>query len=347
MLFGKKSTLQKPEIKVYNYKNVKLLAVAFLLIGLAGYGVFLSRIGGLVYLLTNLDKRIELQSGQYVLILLPFLIFSSLSFLLCIRLKNKILDKILFALVVITTLFVFSSFGARKTALLFIITLIVAAHFLISIKLNKKTLVIGAFLAFGLLFYVLIIPVLRLQKGEDGERAEFKVKNLAYQTTYAYIDIFAANYFTPKTVWYFKGFLDPVIVPFSKLEKSKLPQIDQGVYFNAIVENNKHYEPPMPRDQVSKTSWPTENFGFAYANLLLPGVVLFFFLQGMVFSLVYKFLDRDIYNPILIMLYVLVVFDFNFSSLRIAEFVRTIPIVVLGYIVFAVFSKNSKPNPDL
>ncbi|KGO93357.1 hypothetical protein [Flavobacterium subsaxonicum] len=312
----------------YNYKNVRLLAVVFFAIGMGAYTVFLSRIGGLGYLLNNINKRIELQSGQYVLALLPFLTFSTLMFMLCIKLKNKMFDKVITVVLAIVTIFVFSSFGARKNTLVFLVTLIVAMHYLLkNIKINKKTLAISSVLGVGLLLYIIIIPTLRFKDTE----AKFTARNFVYQTSYTYIDVFAANYFNSTTAWNFKGFFEPFLIPFKKQEKSKLPQIDQGVYFNAIVVNGKHYEPPMSRDEVSKTSWPAENFGTAYANLLMPGIVIFFFLQGVVFLITYNLLRRYSYNPVLIMLYLIVVFDFNFSSLRIASFIRIFPIVLLAF----------------
>ncbi|TRW24623.1 hypothetical protein FMM05_08910 [Flavobacterium zepuense] len=350
ILFKARKPLVSPRSGTYNYLNAKILAFAFFGIGFGAYAVFLNRIGGLGYLLHHMSQRIELQSGQYVLILLPFMVISCLLLLLCIKLKNRIADKIILLLFAIVTIIIFSSFGARKSAVLFVITFLVALHYTIGhLKFNRKTIAMGGVLLASLLFYLFIIPVLRESSGSDKSinqslAANARARKVVYSTSYTYIDIFAANYFNSENAWYFKGFFAPVVVPFTKADKKQLPQIDQGVYFGSIIEFMKHFEPPMPRSELTKTSWPTENFGLAYANLLLPGIIIFFFLQGMVFSLVYRFMLADPKNAALQFLYVMVIFDFNFSSLRIAEFIRLIPVIAIAFILIHYFVGKYKTS---
>jgi len=348
LIFKGRKPLVSPPADNYNYLNTKILAFVFFAIGILAYAIFLSRIGGLIYLLHHMNQRIELQSGQYVLILLPFMVISCLLLLLCIKLRNRILDKVILLVFAAVTVFIFSSFGARKSAVLFVITFLVAMHYTIGyIKFNRKSVAVGGVLLASVLFYLFIIPVLRESSGSDKSinqslAANARARKVVYSTSYTYIDIFAANYFNAENAWYFKGFFAPVVVPFTKADKKQLPQIDQGVYFGSIIEFMKHYEPPMPRGVLSKTSWPTENFGFAYANLLLPGIIIFFFLQGMIFSMVYRFVDHDPKNAALQFLYVMVIFDFNFSSLRIAEFVRLAPVVLAAFLLIRYFVRKYK-----
>jgi len=348
LIFKGRKPLVSPPADNYNYLNTKILAFVFFAIGILAYAIFLSRIGGLGYLLHHMNQRIELQSGQYVLILLPFMVISCLLLLLCIKLRNRILDKVILLVFAAVTVFIFSSFGARKSAVLFVITFLVAMHYTIGyIKFNRKSVAVGGVLLASVLFYLFIIPVLRESSGSDKSinqslAANARARKVVYSTSYTYIDIFAANYFNAENAWYFKGFFAPVVVPFTKADKKQLPQIDQGVYFGSIIEFMKHYEPPMPRGVLSKTSWPTENFGFAYANLLLPGIIIFFFLQGMIFSMVYRFVDHDPKNAALQFLYVMVIFDFNFSSLRIAEFVRLAPVVLAAFLLIRYFVRKYK-----
>jgi len=341
-LFSKKQENVSPQINQYNYRWLKNLSVIFFAIGCTVYGIFLNRIGGLVFLLTHLNKRIQLQGNQYILNLLPLLVISCIMLLLCIKLKNKVIDKVLLVLFSLATLAIFTSFGSRESSLIFIITLIVAANYIIrQFRLDFKNLAVLGVLGFSLFFYIIIIPVIR-SKSELEQNPSTKVvmRNFVYNISYTYIDVFAANYYNRDNAWYLDGFFDPVTALFADNDKSMIPQVDQGVYFNSIVILQKDLRPPLPRKQLSTTSWPTENFGFAYANFLLPGIVVFFFLQGMVFSYTYRALKNDIYNPLLVVVYVLVIFTFNFSSLRLAGFIKTLPLIYLAYIMFNRFVKS-------
>jgi len=329
-------------LPVYNYKNIKVLAFCLFCAGIIVYTVYLSRIGGIVNLLSNLDKRIELQSGQYILKLLPILYFPALLLLICIKLRNKTADKIAFVFYSITAILIFSSFGARKNALIFIITIIVAYHYIVNkIKFNRTTFLAFASLSLFVALYILIIPVLRTGNSEfdNGHKSKLRVKNLMYDTSYTFIDIFAANYYNSQNAWHLKGFFDPVTVALSKGDKAMLPPVDQGAYFSSIVKFKKHFEPSVPRSQLSG-SWPIENFGFAFANFQWLGIVVFFFLQGAIFSLSYNHLSKQPGNPFLIAFYVFMIFNFNFSNLRLIQFISTTPLMYLGSILYNKFCRK-------
>lgn len=338
-------------LSLYNYKYIRLLAILFFLPGAAGYLFFIYRIGGFVYLFTHLNKRIEMQSGQYYLIFLGFLNFVPLFLILCIKLKNKLTDKVLLVCSLLFICFIFSSFGARKNTLLLLIMVIASYHY--SIKkitwhsVNKPFIAAVAVL---LSLYILIVPVIRskdaLTKIKDSEvnyEKAFSVKTLLYNVSYTYIDIFAANYYNKDNAWYFDGLLDPVKVFLFKGDKSKAPPVDQGVYFWNVVKNKKDYRPSIPRGQMHKNSWPIENLGFGYANFLLPGVIIAFFLQGLIFSLMYSFLRKEMLNPVLQFMYVFVVFNFNFSNLRLTQLAATLPIALVCYFLFWIVKKHKTP----
>jgi len=337
LVFRTKTQAIKPVLEQYNYKSTKILSIIFFIVGSIAYMIFLSRIGGLLYLLRNLSNRVALQGGQHILNFLPLLVLSCLLLLLCIKIKNKLSDKIILTVFFIITLGVYSSFGSRENSLIFIIVLIVAVNYIVSkLEFNKKSLVRLSVLTFGLFIYILVIPAIR--NSDQGKQYTisqlFNIKKLVYNISYTYIDVFAANYFNKESAWYLDGYFDPVSALFAKSDKSNIPQVDQGVYFNSIVIYQKDFRPPLPRGEVSKTSWPTENFGFAYSNFLIPGVIIFFFLQGNIFSIAYKLLRSDIYNPVYFLLYVLIIFTFNFSSLRIASFIKLVPLLYLASVIF-------------
>ena len=334
---------------VYNYKTLKLIAILFFATGLGAYSVFIYRIGGLYYLLTNLDNRIQMQSGQYILQLLNFFFIAVLLFMLCIKLENKKWDKIIFVAALVTVCFIFSSFGARKNTLLLLIMVVVSYHYTIK-KISFSTLnrpLIG-FMAILLSVYILVIPVVRKKEEFSKLHTEnadhyFNIYKLIYNVSYTYIDVFAANYFNEENAWHLSGITDPAKVFLTKGDKSGVPPIDEGAYFWNIVKHQKDYRPSTPRRELSAGSWPIENFGFGYANFLMPGIIIAFFLQGLCFSFFYSLLKNEIYNPVLLYGYVLVIFSFNFSNLRLVQVITTLPLALLCYtILYFLRQKRNK-----
>lgn len=338
------SALSEP----HNYRNLKILTIAFFCIGFAAYLVFLQRIGGLQYLLTHLNKRVQLQGGHYILNLMPLMSVACVFLLLAIKIRNNFWDKALLCLFAVANIAIQSSLGGRKGTLIFIITLIVALHYVVKrITVTKKT--VGAFAVFGILLfgYIMAIPFLRGPKAKSDNIVEayksvLTARKFVYNVSYVFIDVFAANYYDKDNAWYLEGYFAPTGALFAKGDKSSIPQVDQGVYFKSITRWKKDFRPPMPRNKVSKKSWPTENFGFAYANFLMPGILVFFFLQGAIFAIGYNILKYRYSNPLLVMFYVLLIFEFNFSSLNLAFFVKTLPLMYLCYIVFNKFVLSKK-----
>ncbi|MFP9099564.1 hypothetical protein ACLI09_10955 [Flavobacterium sp. RHBU_24] len=323
----------------YQYKNIKHLALTLFATGMAGYAYTLYNIGGIVYLLTHLQDRVALQAGQSALMLMQLAPVGCIMLLVAYGLEKKKLLFVLFLICFICLAFAYSAFGARKNTIVLIITCIVAVHYVIK-RLQFNFLTVTSFTVLFLIIgiYVVAIPIVRgdLKK----EAASNSVRVFVYHSSYTFIDIFAANYFNSERAWKMQGYFSPAGNVFSTKPKDSLPQTDQGVYFKSIVMRNKDYRPPLPRACLIKTSWPTENFGFAYANFLLPGLIICFFLQGMVFTFLYRLLSKDYYNPALLCLYVIAILTFNFSSLRIATFLRILPFLYLSYVLFNLFGRG-------
>lgn len=330
----------------YNYKKIKVLALTMFAIGMAGYAYTIHNIGGIVYLLTNLQDRVALQSGQTALLLMQLAPIGCMMLLVVYGLEKKKLLFLLFLTCFFCLAFAYSAFGARKNTIVLIITCIVAVHYVIKpLRFNLLTVTWFTVLFLIVGIYVVAMPILRgdLKK----EAASKSVRVFIYQSSYTFIDIFAANYFNGERAWKMQGYFSPAGNVFSNKPKDSLPQTDQGVYFKSIVMRNKEYRPPLPRAYLIKTSWPTENFGFAYANFLLPGLIICFFLQGMVFTFLHRLLCKDYYNPASLCLYVIAILTFNFSSLRIATFIRMFPFLYLSYVLFNLFGKGKSLRESL
>lgn len=330
-----------------NNKRLRMFSGLLFAAGVGAYIIFLSRIGGLGYLLSHLNERVLLQQGQYILMLLQLLYLVPLILMVCVKQGGTAADKVMLVLSAGVCIFIHASLGGREPVVLFLIVLLVGCHYIIGpLRWSRKLLLPVGTVAALVVVYIFAVPILRKDNmgsyNKGGLQAYVSARMLVYQTSYVYIDVFACNYFNADNAWYLRGFLDPVQAYGVKGDKGNIPQVDQGVYFSSIVSRQQYYAPPMPRKELLSRSWPTENFGFAYANFLLPGVVLFFFLQGVVFALAYRWLLRYPYNAGLLVLYVLVIIIFNFSSLRLAGFVRTFPLLFVCYLFFNRFALVKK-----
>jgi oligosaccharide repeat unit polymerase len=332
VVLGKKNTLQGFSNQCFvNKKALLSLSIVFYIVALSAYCVFLQRIGGLKYLLQHISERVSLQGGQYILTLLNLFYILPLLFMVRIKYNKGRIDKFLLAISVLTYLFIANTLGAREPTNVFIAVLVIGFHYIIRKVVFNRTIIVGTVLLLSMfIVYVISVPIIR--NDFDGRKtADFfgikGVKTFVYQTSYVFIDVFAVNYFTEDNAWMLKGFFDPLKAINAPGDKHNIPQVDQGVYFRSIVKDKRYYEPPIPRGQLSKISWPTENFGFAYANFLLPGIIIFYFLQGLVFGFVYRIMKKSPQNVVLIILYVFVMLYFNFSSLRLAYMVKVMPLV--------------------
>ena len=96
------------------------------------------------------------------------------------------------------------------------------------------------------------------------------------------------------------------------------PPIDEGVYiYNLFL--GRPVEPPLPTILMAANSWPPRTFGNGYMNFGLAGVVIFSFIQGWITGVAFKFMVRSNRHPIFLFLFLLIVFSFQVSNLKIAE----------------------------
>ena len=298
-------------------------------------------VGGLGYLLSHLtDKsRTLLRVNQYYAFLFVFLYISPLICMQAISRYGRGADKLMLFLQIAVALFLENTLGGRTGTVILLATIVAGYHYIIKpIKFNWSLL--AKIVPLGVVFsmYFLAVPLLRSGNHLSDFKRFASIRNFMYQTSYVYIDVFSSNYFTFDNAWWFSGFFEPVKALGAKKEKKgDIPQVDQGVYFKSIVLRQQYYKPPMPRKDLVLTSWPTENFGFAYANFLLPGTIIFFFLLGVLFSWGYKIMRGCIDNPAVISFYIIFILLFNFSSLRVADFVKITWLYLLIAVVYHKF----------
>lgn len=308
-----------------NYTVISKASNIIFILGLLSYLSFLLSIGGLNFLLNNLSNRVEIQSGNYVKILMPLMSIAVVMKIKLYSISSSKKNLYTFFAFFIVAILANSSLGGRKTTVFLIIMCLLSYHFYIK-KITLKSIKLTRFLiiVFFLGIYTFVIPILRSPNGFEklvtGEVSVFDkvdLKVLVLYFSYTEIDIFCANYYNDNNKWCFSSLLTiPKNLDLSTPNDDR-PPIDEGVYFYNIVKYNDEFTPPTNRKKMKVISLPIENFGFGYANYLVPGVIISFLLLGIVYKRVYNVFIYRYDNPLFIYFYLDILFNFNFSSLRI------------------------------
>ena len=329
-----------------NYNVLKLAVNTAFLIGFIGFLIFLDNVGGLNLLINNLVDRVTMQSGQYAIKLKPLLSIATVFSIYLIKLGGgKNIDKLRSVIFLIITLLIFSSTGGRKESLYLIAIATAAYHFYVKQFSFKNIRNYKTFLLIGLIIsYIFVIPLVRSKDGVDklisGEVSlieSIKIPELFSTLSYTYIDVFTVNHFSHKNSWDFSSLLTIPSNIFDRKEAPLRPPMDEGVYFVTSVTRGGDYKPLSPRNTLREFSFPIENMGFAYANALLLGVIIFFFLQGLIFGKLYSKLINSGNNVYMLYIYIFCIFNFNFSSLRIMNLLTLLFLLLIFYLIYRFF----------
>ncbi len=340
-----KRPLHRKFITLNDYRALHKTSYILYILALVGYVKFLFDVGGLYNLISNLDSRIELQSGAYSLIFRDLFIFGIIIRIKLYGVNKSIVNKILVAVFILTAILASSSLGGRRGSVFIILVALTSYHFYVSkIVVKKINKVRALLLVLGLTMYTFLIPALRSNRGleriVEGELNVFDevdAGELVSYFSYTYIDIFAANYFNANNRWNFTTLWTiPLNLDVTRPRHMR-PPIDEGVYFYNIARYNLELTPPTERYRMHLVSMPIENFGFGYANGLIPGVILSFFGLGVIYKYSYNIFLGSALNPMVLFLYLFVLFTFNFSSLRIMNLIYLMLNIGITLIVYSFF----------
>ncbi len=351
LIIGIKSVYIKTNEKILEpviYFDKKVITITIYIaffIGFGGFLIFLKNVGGINFLLSNLDNRVNLQSGQHTLKLAPLMGISTIFSIILIKLNGfKRKDYVRFVFFLILSVACFSSTGGRKSTLYLMILSFACYSYYVkrfSLKnIKKSRLILVSILMF---FYVFLIPVLRskggfnsLINGEVGLVETVGLDKFFSTLSYTYIDVFAVNHFDKTNIWNFSSLLT---IPSNLLDRKvaqERPPVDEGTYFVTSIVRGGDYKPLIARKKLREFSFPIENMGFAYANALWVGVIIFFFLQGKILALLYRKFINSKLNPFWFYIYIFCVFNFNFSSLRLMNLLTTSFLLLIFFLLYKI-----------
>ncbi|WP_168452761.1 Sec-independent protein translocase subunit TatA/TatB [Sphingopyxis microcysteis] len=289
-------------------------ALMFTLYILAMY-LMIDKVGGLNVFIQNFGNQTEFQSGTgiFQIIKLPA-VYLSILFLAVQHAKTgkpHLLWIILYILIVIA---IESGLGGRRTPIQ-IILFAIASIYIINPERRLLSFTNVGLFAVCVTIFVVILNIRDSASGYTEERDAF-----SYFINFSYNDIyiFVIDHFSRNDFWYGKIFLDFQYRFTGGHQGLPPPSLDDGVYiYNLYL--GRFAEPPMSLELMAQNSWPPRTFGNGYMNFGFQGILLFFFLQGLVTGWTYKLVVRTGFNPVFVFVYLILIFSFQMSNLKFTE----------------------------
>ncbi len=172
-------------------------------------------------------------------------------------------------------------------------------------------------------------------------QSEVDIDILTYVLNISYNDIyiFIISHFSNNDFWYGSIYLDIFYKIFSYFNGSTGPSLDEGLYIYNIYRGN-FIEPPMILEQIYQNSFPPRTFGNGYINFGIAGVLIFFSIKGTLTGLAYKIMTKSNYNPIFMYIYLIMIFSFQLSNLKLFEFMTICSALILLSIPLRLIKKR-------
>ncbi len=327
-------------------RRYKICGYFFYLLGVIGFVMVMSKTGGIVYFLSNIGRRIEMiKDLDFETKLLSLLNYAPL---ILVYSKRWTKDKIrLLDIILIVLAGLMVGLGGRKALIMLLIESVAIYHFVvkpIKIKrfLNVKVISISCMV---LIFFTTYSKLRRpgafdefvkdpigfyLMSNEGG------LTNSLVSESYVPFYVSIVDYFDKHDKWEGASFfsLPSAFIP-SSFYPNK-PPVDDGMYLYSIAHGT-NVHPPMPTRELDGSSWPLETFGAMYANFGSVGVILGMLLLGCVISYSFKRMVLSNYQFKYVILYIVTLFTFEISTLRIVQLVTIF--ITLSFIQFVIEKK--------
>lgn len=310
--------------------NFRALGIILLFVYTATTLVFIENKGGIQAYIVNYgnQNRIELQTETafYNILKMPAAYLSILCFTIGYS-KLRKPSALILVLCIIYFAGIESGLGSRRGPIQMILFALASIYIVDArAKIVSTTSIIA--LASCATIFVLILNIRDQASGNSDVRGIISyIVNFSYNDIY----IFVLDHFGRNDFWHGSVFLDFAYRIYDINPGFSPPSLDEGVYiYNLYL--GQFVSPPLSPDLMVANSWPPRTFGNGYMNFGLPGVLIFFFIQGLIIALIANRLTEAKNNPVWIFIYLLSVFSFQISNLKIAEMI----IVLIGLSVLAV-----------
>lgn len=327
-------------------REYRFWGYCFYLLGVIGFFMIMSKVGGIIFFFSNLGLRTYLVKGlNFETYLLSLLNYAPL---ILIYSKKWTKDRVTFLdviLVVFAGLMV--GLGGRKALLMLVIECAAVYHYVVK-PIKAKQIFNFKVITICCLLFIFFTTYSKLRTPGAFEEfvddpIEFYVgkneggltKSLAGES-YVPFYVSIVDYFDCNNKWNGVSFLGLLSAFIPSSFYPDKPPVDDGMYLYSIAHGNI-VTPPMPTKALDGTSWPLETFGSMYANFGFIGVIVGMLLLGCIISCAFKKMVCSNYQFKYVIFYIIILFTFEISTLRIVQ--AFVAFVMLSLVQFVIKRK--------
>ncbi len=306
--------------------NNKMFLFGFILfcIGVLSRILFIYSSGGLTYILSNIQNKVEMVTGNgYLLAIGNFMTYGTV-LMMCsesFRFKPS-KSKYLFLLGCIGVAFFLFAFMSDRTApMRFLMIIMMAYHYKYKkIELKSIFSMKAIFLFLGIVLFIVAMPLLRNKEGFNKygsvtnlvTTASEEVGDVLYWFSYTGRDVFIYEQFDMSNYWLGKNIINFISAPIPASIIKDKPPVDEGYYLANLIKGHNS-EPPETKFSY-KSSIPFDNQGIMYANFGIIGLIIGGIIIGIVYGFTYKLLTANDYHPLMVVISQVILYNFSLTS---------------------------------
>ncbi|MCW8194207.1 hypothetical protein F6455_05365 [Proteobacteria bacterium 005FR1] len=299
----------------------------------------LNGVGGFDYLIKNLDSRTTITAGTGYLTAVAFIVsILSISFFTIYHGHRRSFVSIaLLVFSVAAIVGVNVIYGGRKGPLVIVIfSLVLYSAHVKRFRIATLRNAIGFALV---LLYSAVMPLFRVagaveyylaRPAELLPDAMSNIGVLFRRLTDIDTSLFIFEAFDSTNYWLGKHLLGIFYAPLPRSYFPAKPPVDDGVYIYNMAVSGSNVDPLTPMTNLLPAGWPLTNVTSAFVTGGFMLVPLFGILMGIVAQYVYRKMARSGRSPETLFIYLMVVVgNFQFTTLRLANFFTWIVLIVV------------------
>ncbi|MEN8879608.1 MAG: hypothetical protein ABF311_05495 [Polaribacter sp.] len=245
-------------------------------------------------------------------------------------------------MIVIITIFISGSVGARGPIIIYIFSLLILNHYIF--KRKSRLLTIKSILLIPI-FTFLILALLQLREKPLSfflENKDLLVEGIVEDIESGLIarvgrlerDLVILGYFDNNEFWFGKSYLGLIYAPIPRSIFPEKPPVDSGMYLRSMALGRK-VNPPTSVDTLDGSSWPEHNWA-GYMNFGLLGLFFLNFLSGYIYGVIYSYVKKTNFN-IIVTTYMALIFIGGVPILSPPGIVKQITYLLIIHIILLFF----------
>lgn len=307
---------------------------------------FIYSSGGLAYILSNIQNKVEMVTGNgYLLALGNFMTYGTV-LMMCSdfyeRKRGVTINLFLLSCIGIS-FFLFAFMSDRTAPMRFLMIIVMAYHYNFKrIKLSSLFSIKSIAAISACLLFIVAMPLLRNKEGFNkygsvsnlAETASNEVDNVLYWFSYTGRDVFIYDHFDISNYWCGKNILNFISAPIPASIIKEKPPVDEGYYLANLIMG--HESAPPDTKFSYKSSIPFDNQGAMYANFGIIGLIIGGIIVGAAYGFVYKLLVTNDYHPLVVVISQVLLYNFSLTSHDMVNF-----LLLIGFLLIPLYMMRS------